>query len=79
MAKGKTNQPLRIGIPQEWLREPLFEELESKGHILVLMDPIDVDVVFGPNVHMMTLEMAQDTKLLPVALKAARKRKKSNA
>lgn len=79
MPKGKTNQPLQFVVPAEWLEKELFKALVEQGHSVVAMpaECIKADVVFGVNCHIMTDDMMLQKGIIDVALKAARKRKKS--
>lgn len=78
MAKGKTNQPLAIMVPQEWLNQALIQQFAEKGHTIVTMpkECINVDIIFGVNCHMMTSDMMLRKGIMDTALQAARKRKK---
>lgn len=78
MAKGKTNSPITMLVPPEWLMQEVFQQLIREGHTINPLPPecLGADVVFGVNCHMMTEEMLTQKGILTVALKAGRKRKK---
>lgn len=71
--KGRTNQPLTIAVPHEWLELPHIQALAKQGHTLVPQDWRTFDLVLAPQAHQMN-EMLLD--YLPAAITAARKRKK---
>lgn len=79
MAKGKTNQPLTFMVPQEWIEKAMIQALIEKGHEVVTMpkECVNVDIIFGVNCHIMTDDMMLQKGLVDVAIRAARKRKKS--
>ena len=67
---GKTPQRLNILVAQEWLNHPVFVKLTEMGH-LVNAAPV-ADIILTESAHFWCEEMF-DSKLIDVALKAARK------
>jgi hypothetical protein len=89
MAKGKTNQPLRIYVWSSWRSHPAVLALAAAGHVLVdaVMADAGADLILHPAAHgwsepMFTTEIRKDgteyAPYLEVALSAARKRKKES-
>ena len=70
---GKTQVPLTILVPFDWMDRAEVVELREKGHT-ILQSPA-ADLILAPNAHYMTMEM-MDSNLLGVALKRARSSKK---
>lgn len=66
---GKTQHPLTLGVPEEWLDRPEIVELREKGHTIVVVPKTDLSL--APWGHYMTEEMLE-SNLLEVALKRAR-------
>lgn len=78
MAKGKTNQPLTFMVHPSLYDTQFMRDLEAKGHIVhPSLSMEDVDIVFGPNCHMLTEDMMNQKGMVDVALRAARKRKRA--
>ena len=86
MAKGKTNQPLRIVVADRWLQHPEIVALRAAGHdVYSLYTFIDVrigsgahigsepDLLLHPAAHQWSDDMWD---FLPAAITAARKRKR---
>ena len=71
---GKTQQPLTLMVPVEWMDRPEIVELKEKGHT-ILQAPA-ADLILAPWGHYMTVEMLE-SNLLEVALKRARSEKKA--
>jgi hypothetical protein len=77
MAKGRTNQPLTIAVPDAWFTRPEFVALAEQGHTvrgLSMMPTLaSVDLILAPQAHFYNEDM---TDFLPAAITAARKRKR---
>lgn len=77
MAKGRTNQPLRIVVADEYMKSPPVESLRQQGHrVYSMSEPCPgepIDLILHPAAHQWN-DMMWD--FLPAALTAARKRKR---
>ena len=84
---GCTPTPLTIWTTAEWSKRPEMVELAEKGHTIIAVDrAIDTsygadgypepDIILHPVAHGFT-EPMWETRLLDVALSAARRRKKA--
>ena len=71
---GRTPQPLTILVAQEWLTHECIQKLADQGHTIQVA-PV-ADLILSPTAHFWKEDM---WKWLPVALKAARARKKEPA
>jgi len=75
MAKGKTNQPLRIVVAEAYDKHPAVEALRAQGHDVYVTDvtaPLP-DLLLHPAAHQWSDDMWD---FLPAAITAARKRKR---
>jgi hypothetical protein len=70
---GKTNQPLKILVPWEWLEEPSVKALAEKGHQILACPP--VDLVLAPWGHYFKREWLTE-KMIEKALKWSRSLKR---
>ena len=75
MAKGLANPALTIAVAEEFYDNPEILELMAQGHHVVKLLKIayECDLLLGRNCHYYDETMAD---YLPVALTAARKRRK---
>lgn len=48
MAKGRTNQPLRIKVADSWDRHPAVAELRAAGHVIIPIAADDADWIMHP-------------------------------
>ncbi len=73
---GATSKPLKIIVTDEaLLTTPEFEKMAAQGHVVRyhhMLDPEEVDIIFGPNARLMRLDMIQH---LPVSVAGARAKK----
>ena len=78
MAKGKTNQPLRIVVADEWFHHPKISALAAAGHEVMSWSERAgsdrPDLILHPAAHGWN-DMQWD--YLPAAVAAARRRKKA--
>jgi hypothetical protein len=75
MAKGQTNQPLSIAIPDAWIDRPEFAALAAKGHRLYALTAMEnIDLILSPQAK--CFDALVDGDYLDDAVKSARKRKK---
>lgn len=69
---GRTSKPLVLAV-EETIDGPTFEALRAQGHtIQVLAGQSDIDLYLGPRCWRLEKEVAENPKLLEVALKQAR-------
>jgi len=85
---GRTPTPLVVWTTAEWAKRPEMVELAEKGHAIVEIEQIqrwmldslepvpEPDLILHPAAHGWTEQM-WETRLLDVALSAARRRKKA--
>lgn len=86
MAKGKTNQPLRILVPNGAQSRPEFLALSEQGHqVVAAMDLSIFDLILAPQASRWCDEMAEEVErkdgtkhrpYLEAAIKGARARKR---
>lgn len=85
MAKGKTNQPLLIGVPKKWMAHPAIVQLRDAGHTIVDAGDTPWDLILHPAAHWWGEEMFVEetrtngekyTPYLDAAITAGRKRKR---
>lgn len=70
---GKTNRPLTIYVRDDWADSPVFVALAEKGHTIIPLSAGGASIIIHDKAHWCSAEMAQDPKLIEVALKWARK------
>ena len=73
MAKGKTNQPIHVAVPDGWALRPEIQALVTQGHTVTELPMTGIDLILAPQCHMFN-DMMLD--YLPAAITAARKRKR---
>lgn len=73
MAKGKTNQPVSIAVPDGWALRPEIHALVEQGHTVTEIPMVGIDLILAPQAHFFN-DMMLD--YLPAAITAARKRKR---
>ncbi len=85
MARGKTNQPLRIAVPSGWGDRSEIEALREQGHTVVYLQMDSVDLILAPQASRWCDEMAEEVErkdgtkhrpYLDAAIKGARARKR---
>lgn len=74
MARGRTNQPITIAVPEGWGARPEIAALAAQGHVVVETS-LPYDLILAPQAHFFN-DMMLD--YLPAAITAARKRKKES-
>lgn len=73
MARGKTNQPLHIAVPDGWALRPEIAALVAQGHTVTELPVTGLDLILAPQAHFFN-DMMLD--YLPDAIAAGRKRKR---